>query len=195
MGEFDLLIMGAIAGMIAIANPTLRPPNSSISQTRPTAATQAIPSGYNTPEHAKYKGINWGGASNQGQTSAPRENQIATRSIPSGFVTPAIVQGRCQTNGDAEYDPNTNTIHVCEEMPADFYRFAIAHETGHAVDWQQDGKFEPDEEYWADQYAVNRLLQEGDCEAIGAKARNSTDSRNDYVKGTYYAREMHSAHC
>ncbi|PZV07616.1 MAG: hypothetical protein DCF22_21750 [Leptolyngbya sp.] len=61
MEGIDLVIVGAIAGMIAIAKPTLKPlnPDSSI-QTRATAATQTLPSEYNTPEHAKYKGINWG---------------------------------------------------------------------------------------------------------------------------------------
>ncbi|MEX0272651.1 hypothetical protein AB3R30_26435 [Leptolyngbyaceae cyanobacterium UHCC 1019] len=184
-----------------ISSLTSGSPSSPYSSTPPTRyqaiAAQPSSGGFNTPEHAKYKGVKWGGSvSNQEQISLPRENQSAAP-LPavSGFIAPAIVQRGCTTNGAAEYDPSTNTIHVCKTMDADFHRFAIAHETGHAVDWQSDRKFQPDLEYWADQYAVNRLLQEGDCEAIRAKASSSTDIENAYTKGTYYAREMHSAHC
>ena len=177
-------------------------PYPSTPSTRDQAYAAATPpssasSGFNTPEHAQYKRVKWrGSASNQGQEPLSRETQsVTTLPAVSGFVTPAIAQGGCTSIGAAEYSSQTNTIHVCRNMNADFYRFAIAHETGHAVDWQQDQKFEPDLEYQADRFAVDTLLQKGDCAAIQAKASNGTDSGSAYVKGTYYAREMHSAHC
>ncbi|PZV05759.1 MAG: hypothetical protein DCF22_24480 [Leptolyngbya sp.] len=78
MEGIDLVIVGAIAGMIAIANPTLKPlkPDSS-NQNRATVPSTIQPSsGYNTPEHAKYRGIRWGGAiQSSGQATGSPPNQ------------------------------------------------------------------------------------------------------------------------
>jgi len=116
-------------------------------------------------------------------------------SKPAGFIQPPIVRGGCQTAGAAEYDPNTNTIHLCVPLTPAQERYTVIHETAHAVDFQEDGKFEADPEYWADQYAVNLLLQKSDCEAIEARAVSPITIKDDYTKGILYAREMHSIHC
>jgi len=130
------------------------------------------------------------------QTEPAIDNQAQkTAQKPVGFIMPPIIRGKCQLSGAAEYNPNTNTIHLCIEMTQAQERYAIAHEMGHAVDFQKDSEFEPDEEYWADQYAVNSLLQNGDCEAVESRAVSHIDIKDDYTKGILYAREMYSIHC
>ena len=133
-------------------------------------------------------------AREQSQRVASRERSSPKSS--NGFVAPGIVRGGCSSPTAAgEYDTGTNKIHLCKGTDGSWRRYVIAHETGHAVDYQKDGKFEPDLEYWADQYAVNQLLQEGDCAAIAVKASLSTDPVTPYTPGTDYARELYATHC
>jgi len=136
--------------------------------------------------------------SRQTKTAIPSiayQAPAADNSKPAGFVMPPIIRGGCQTTGAAEYDPNTNTIHLCVPLTPAQERYTIAHETAHAVDFQEDGEFEADPEYWADQYAVNILLQKGDCEAIEARAVSPTETKDAYTSGILYAREMYALHC
>jgi len=116
-------------------------------------------------------------------------------SKPAGFIPPPIVKGGCQTTGAAEYDPATNTIHLCVPLTPAQERYTVVHETAHAVDFQEDGEFEADPEYWADQYAVNLLLQKSDCEAIEARAVSPITIKDAYTRGILYAREMYALHC
>ena len=68
--ELDFAIVGAIAGMIAIANPTQKPlkPDSSTQTRRAVTSTQT--GEFNTAEHAKYKYVRWGRAPNQTSSNA-----------------------------------------------------------------------------------------------------------------------------
>lgn len=123
-------------------------------------------------------------------TSRQTSTYQSTAPTPAGFVTPGMVSGGCDSpTAGGKYDPNTNLIHICNVGNPAYRRYIIAHETGHAVDYQQDRKFATDLEYWADQYAVNRLLQEGDCDAIAAYANQSTNSPSPYTPGIHYARQ------
>ena len=148
-----------------------------------------------------YSGVRIPSESPSQQTEPTVDNQVPSYQTPepaqkpAGFIQPPIVKGGCQMAGAAEYNPATNTIHLCMELTPAQERYAVAHETAHAVDFQKDRKFEADEEYWADQYAVNSLLQKSDCEAVESRAVSHIDIKDDYTKGIRYAREMHSIHC
>ena len=135
--------------------------------------------------------------SNQGTQSATTQSADITQK-PPGYVAPSVVAGGCTDDYAGQYFPDTNTIHMCateKTQPPSFLRFARIHEEGHAIDFQRNGKnFSADPEYQADKYAIERLLKEGDCEAIQAKA-NMGKSPEVYRKGTRYAQDIYSTHC
>ena len=83
MEGIDLVIVWAIAGMIAIANPTQKPlkPDSSTQTRRAVTSTQT--GEFNTAEHAKYKYVRWGGASNQTSSNAVSASVNTASSDPS----------------------------------------------------------------------------------------------------------------
>jgi len=147
-----------------------------------------------------YSGVRIQGKPQSRQTdlaipSTAYQAPTASDSKPAGFITPPIIRGGCQTAGAAEYDPATNTIHLCVPLTPAQERYTVIHEMAHAVDFQDDGEFEADPEYWADQYAVNTLLQKSDCEAIEARAVSPTETKDAYTRGILYAREMYALHC
>ena len=135
--------------------------------------------------------------SNQGTQSATTQSADITQK-PPGYVAPSVVAGGCTGDYAGQYFSGTNTIHMCateKTHPPAFLRFARIHEEGHAIDFQRNGKnFSADPEYQADKYAIERLLKEGDCEAIQAKA-NTGKSPEAYRKGTRYAQDIYSTHC
>jgi len=156
------------------------------------SSTEIDLSGYG----GQYAGVRIPSESPSQQTEPTVDNQAPEPSQkPVGFIPPPIVKGGCQMAGAAEYNPATNMIHLCMDLTPAQERYAIAHELAHAIDFQEDLKFEADEEYWADQYAVNSLLQKSDCEAVESRAVSHIDIKDDYTKGILYAREMHSIHC
>jgi len=191
-----LLLGGCNCDLDSCSSPSQSTPQSTYQAPSRQASAGVDLSGYG----GMYSGVRIPAKSPSQQTetaipSTAYQAPAAGDSKPAGFIQPPIVKGGCQTAGAAEYDPNTNTIHLCVPLTPAQERYTISHEMAHAVDFQEDGKFEADPEYWADQYAVNLLLQKSDCEAIEARAVSPITIKDDYTKGILYAREMHSIHC
>ena len=106
--ELDFAIVWAIAGMIAIANPTLNPfkPDSSTQTRRAVTSTQT--GEFNTAEHTKYKYVRWGGASNQTSSNAVSASVNTASSDPSAkfCICMEYIKNRTGIGDIDRYEPD-----------------------------------------------------------------------------------------
>jgi hypothetical protein len=155
METFDLVIVGAIAGMIAIANPTLNPIklDTNIKQPRSIASSQLQP---NQPSERSNIPITGGSPQLKAQLSAlvaslPRPLQEATKAIA---IRPGCHAVGCDRAAATATSPD-GLIEIWQGSGD--YSPLLAHETGHLLAYQKWGTSEPPgyEELWESEGGVS----------------------------------------
>jgi hypothetical protein len=169
MESFDLLIVGAIAGMIAIANPSLNPIklDASIKQPRSIASSQLQPT--HRPEQSNIK--------------ARLNNELA--SLPPALRN-AVGSIEIHANCDPEFgckraaataDATTRTIDVWNGGKG-LAGNSMAHEAGHLLAYQKYGSYTPPgyQEVWQAEGGVSDY---GDTSAL----EDFAEAVQQYVDG------------
>jgi hypothetical protein len=175
MGELDLLIVGAIAGMIAIANPNLNPIklDASIKQPRSIASSQLQP---NQPSERSNTPITGGSPQLKAQLSAefaslPKALQQATKTIA---IRPGCDPVGCDRAAATATSPG-GLIEIWQGSGD--YSPLLAHETGHLLAYQKWGTPKPPgyEELWQSEGGVSEYGSKSPTEDFAEAVQQYTE--------------------
>jgi hypothetical protein len=178
MGELDLLIVGAIAGMIAIANPSLNPIkiDTSIKQPRSIASSQLQPTHRSerpTRQAPISRGSNMEAQLNNELASLPPALRNVTRNV-------ALRQGCSPYDGCrtmASTAGGTGLIEVWNGGQS--YIPSLGHEAAHLLAYQKYGNYTPPgyQEVWESEGGVSDYGSTSPTEDFAEAVQQYVDGR------------------